>query len=259
VKHRVDSGLFVREAGDGPPGRTLVHVHGLGESGLGFEELVHREELAGWRHLVPDLPGYGRSAWPAAPLTLAETADRLAGWLASPSLGPVVLLGHSMGAVVALLAAERHPGLCRALVDVEGNKSLDDCTISARAEAADEEAFVREGFGRLLDGVYRAGIDNLPLRGYYASLRLCEPRTFHRHSLELLALSRKEKLAARLAALDVPARFFGGFPHGVGPRTLELVRAEGIPSDVLAPAGHWPFLDQPEEFARRLKRFLATL
>src|SRR5690606_15654748 len=82
-----EGGVYVREfpgrdgAGGGGLGRVLLWLHGLGDSGVSFEQLAGAPELAGWRQLSPDLPGYGRSPWPAQPWDLAAQADHLAAWL----------------------------------------------------------------------------------------------------------------------------------------------------------------------------------
>jgi pimeloyl-ACP methyl ester carboxylesterase len=94
------------EGGDGPP---LLLVHGFGGAAWNFSELA---PLLGSRRLiVPDLPGHGGSAPLPAP-TLTGFADVLAELLDEP----VDVLGHSMGGVVALRLAERHPALVRRLI-----------------------------------------------------------------------------------------------------------------------------------------------
>jgi pimeloyl-ACP methyl ester carboxylesterase len=60
---RFEHGMVVRDFGAGDHG-TPLWIHGLGESGLCFERVLARPELEAFRHLVPDLPGYGRSPWP---------------------------------------------------------------------------------------------------------------------------------------------------------------------------------------------------
>ena len=92
--------------GDGPP---LLLLHGFGGAAWNFAELVPL--LAGRRLLIPDLPGHGASAPLPAP-SLSGFADAVAGLLD----GPADVLGHSMGGVVALRLAERHPSLVRRLV-----------------------------------------------------------------------------------------------------------------------------------------------
>jgi pimeloyl-ACP methyl ester carboxylesterase len=92
--------------GDGPP---LLLLHGFGGAAWNFAELVPL--LRGRRLLVPDLPGHGGSTPLPAP-SVAGFADAAAALLDEP----FDVLGHSMGGVVALRLAERHPHLVRRLV-----------------------------------------------------------------------------------------------------------------------------------------------
>jgi 3-oxoadipate enol-lactonase len=94
------------EGGSGPP---LLLVHGFGGAAWNFSELVPL--LPGRRLVVPDLPGHGGSS-PLPATSLAGFADVLATLLD----GPTDVVGHSMGGVVALRLAERHPALVRRLV-----------------------------------------------------------------------------------------------------------------------------------------------
>src|SRR3954452_23723346 len=94
------------EGGEGPP---LLLLHGFGGAAWNFAELVPL--LRGRRLIVPDLPGHGGSS-PLPATSLAAFADVVAAMLE----GPVDVVGHSMGGVVALRLAERHPALVRRLV-----------------------------------------------------------------------------------------------------------------------------------------------
>ena len=99
------------EGGEGPP---LLLVHGFAGAAWNFTELVPL--LPGRRLIIPDLPGHGASSPLPAP-TLTGFADVLAHIFEEQLLdGPVDVLGHSLGGVVALRLAERHPKLVRRLV-----------------------------------------------------------------------------------------------------------------------------------------------
>jgi pimeloyl-ACP methyl ester carboxylesterase len=100
----------------GPPeGAPLVLVHGLGGCAANWIDVAPR--LArGRRVLVPELPGHGLSTpLPAVP-NLAVFADRVALVAEREQLLPAALVGHSLGAVVALRVALRRPDDVSALV-----------------------------------------------------------------------------------------------------------------------------------------------
>jgi pimeloyl-ACP methyl ester carboxylesterase len=183
-------------------------------------------------------------------------ASRLAGWLNSRGDPPAVVVGHSMGGVLGLLMADRHPSCVRALLDIDGNITLDDCRYSGAAARWDLEDFVRSGFDHMREEIYRDGLDDPAHRGYYASLRLADPRVFHRHARDLVALSAAGDLARRLASVSMPSRYLAGEPGGASPRSVEALRAAGVPRSTVTPSGHWPFIDQPEAFAHMLSQFL---
>lgn len=260
MQHHVDSAMHWRRVTAREPRRgTLLYVHGLGESGLSFEALAASAKLAGWNHEIPDLPGYGKSPWTPEPLGLSDHVQRLADWLDRRQGEPVVVLGHSMGGVIGLLLCELRPQHVRAFVNVEGNVSLADCTFSSQAAAYSTQEFVARGFHNLLEHVYRDGLDDPALRTYYPSLRLCDPRQYHRNSRELVEISRTETLAPRQARLELPHIYLLGDPRGTGATSRRLLDAAGVSWRAIAEAGHWPFLDQPAAFVHQLQSFLDGL
>lgn len=256
MRHTLHHGIFLRESGADRGARTILWIHGLGESALCFEKTLDRPDLAPWRHLAPDIPGYGRTAWPLAPLPLAEQADLMADLCSDLGTGPVIIAGHSMGGVVALLMAERHPSLVHGVVDIDGNKSPDDCTFSSQAADQDLMSFIEGGFDTLRDKIYTAGVEEKAQRGYHASLCQADPATFHLNSSELVAMSEKRDMATRLAALNVPRVYIAGAPGGASEETRRLLEEARVTTLAITPAGHWPFLDQPEDFTAALLSYL---
>lgn len=94
-------GLRVRQGGSGEP--VLLLLHGMGATGdvwHGLHELLGKRWPGRW--VTPDLPGHGGSA----PLPV-YSFDHLAAVVARvvPLASRVVVLGHSMGGVVALTLA----------------------------------------------------------------------------------------------------------------------------------------------------------
>lgn len=97
------------QAGSGP---SVMLIHGFGGAASNWS-LVAPELATRFRVLVPELPGHGgSSAIPGPVETLDPYADRVASLLDVPT----VVVGHSLGAVVALRVAGRHPEAVRGLV-----------------------------------------------------------------------------------------------------------------------------------------------
>jgi len=103
--------LRVFVGGEGPP---LLLVHGFGGAAWNFTELAPL--LPGRRLLIPDLPGHGGSSALPAAASLSGFADVLAALCDAEGIGETDVVGHSLGGVVALRLAERHPRLVRRLV-----------------------------------------------------------------------------------------------------------------------------------------------
>jgi pimeloyl-ACP methyl ester carboxylesterase len=98
--------------GEGPP---LVLVHGLAGAAANWLELTPRLGRS-HRLIVPELPGHGGSApLPAAP-GIDAYADRVRLVAAHEGALPAAFVGHSMGGLVALRLALRHPDDVRSVV-----------------------------------------------------------------------------------------------------------------------------------------------
>jgi pimeloyl-ACP methyl ester carboxylesterase len=117
-------------------------------------------------------------------------------------------------------------------------------------------AFVHHGFDELRETILKEGFRDAAARGYYASLRLADPSTFHLHSRELVEMSCREDLARRMAALEVPVVYIAGSPGGACRRSLELLEAADVEVVAISPSGHWPFIDRPAGFSREMVRIL---
>jgi len=250
-----ENGMFFRRGPFCASSETILFIHGLGESGLCFEHIVKNHVFGTYNVLLPDLPGYGRSPWSGKePLDLYGLADHLAASLSSP----VIAVGHSMGGVVALLLAERHPQLVSRVIDIDGNKTSADCVFSSQALAMGREAFLEGGFDEMRNSIYNKGIDDTALRGYYVSLRLADPRSYYRHSDDLVKMSASGDLAGRLGKLQIPVSYIAGFPGGASEPSRKLLRESGVRLMDIKPSGHWPFIDQEDKFLLAMQESLSS-
>lgn len=97
-------------------GNPVVLLHGAGSDSSTWDAI--RAWPEDWRVIRVDLPGHGHSPW-LANYALPEMADSVITLIRNLNLGQVDLVGHSMGAMVAYILAERAPGLVRRLGLVE--------------------------------------------------------------------------------------------------------------------------------------------
>lgn len=105
-------------------GATVVGLHGITASYMNFVGVADR--LGGRRPLLAlDLRGRGDTDKPeAGPFGMAQHAHDVAAAMSSFGLDGALVVGHSMGAFVAVALAAEHPGLVRGLVLVDGGLPL---------------------------------------------------------------------------------------------------------------------------------------
>ncbi|MGE0599663.1 MAG: alpha/beta fold hydrolase [Dehalococcoidia bacterium] len=108
--------LFYTDEGDGPP---VLMVHGWSCDGSDWSWQTPALLAAGYRCIVPDLRGHGRSSVPAQGFAPKDYADDLAELVGHLKADPVVAIGHSMGGATVVALAVEHPEVVRALVPVD--------------------------------------------------------------------------------------------------------------------------------------------
>lgn len=111
--------LHVHEWGAGAP---VLAVHGITASHLAWATVAGH--LPGVRLIAPDLRGRGASSDLGAPFGMRQHADDIIGVLDDLGLDRVPLVGHSMGAFVALVTAHRYPDRVSRVLLVDGGLPL---------------------------------------------------------------------------------------------------------------------------------------
>ena len=265
------SRMYVVEAGpvDAPP---VLLVHGLGQSGYQDWWEVIDELEADHRVIALDLPGFGRSSLPQGVLSPARFS-RLLAWLTERlELENVHLVGHSMGAAIALYHASEHP------------ERIDNVVLADVAGVLHRVAFLREvasaqvgdyGLPRPLAGFVRKWLD----RGGRLIERLVLSTDLDTADLLRQSdaawdalLADRPNVNAAIALLetdysrtidrfDRPATIVWGDRDSVAPlRTGYLLsgRLPGSELHVIEGAAHAPMRTHAAAFIKRLRAALAT-
>ena len=90
----------IPQSADGPTGHTFVLLHGLGNS-LEFWSAVAPLLSIHSRVIAPDIPGFGQSSAPLG-MALSSYRDSLESFARRIDGGPIRLVGHSMGGLLAM-------------------------------------------------------------------------------------------------------------------------------------------------------------
>jgi pimeloyl-ACP methyl ester carboxylesterase len=140
------------------------------------------------------------------------------------------VVGHSMGADIAVVVAGRNPGLVGRLVVVEANLDPLPRSTTGRTSqwisAQTEEAFVAHGYQELLDGV----------PAWRPMLRLCDARAVYRSAVGLIT-GTSPTMREMLRAMSIPRTFIRG-ERGEELRDPGGLRATGVEVVVIPGAGH---------------------
>jgi len=139
--------ISYRESGSG---QALVLMHGIGSSSAGW--LCQLESLKGYRLIAWDAPGYGQSDFLSGTTPRAsDYAQALHDFIERLLLKDVVLVGNSLGCLMATAYAAAHPERVRSMVllgPAAGYGDLPDKDQKLRGRLQQLEALGPEGMAR---------------------------------------------------------------------------------------------------------------
>ncbi len=230
------------------PGIPVVFVHGLGNSADNFASMANQRILLRHRLLAMDLPGCGRSPYPAdGALRIDDLVDLIDAFVAELVRGPIVLVGASMGGLIALLYAERTPDRVAAFVNAEGNLKPEDCMFSRRAVRHTFDNFQRCELPRIkADVAAKAGRGFLRHRQV---LEIADPRAYYDYSFQTVNYSDDGHLLQRFLALRCRHLHFVYGSINSGLSYLPILRDSRCEVSEIRGADHFMFYDDPSAFA----------
>lgn len=258
--------LHVREVGDAhaPP---VLFLHGIMGHRRDWDVLIDR---AGERHRVVavDQRGHGRSEWTRS-YRVAEMADDAIALIEQLGVAPVPVVGHSMGAMVALVVAARRPELVEriAVIDIVPESLATDFAHQMpamfEAVAASSYATVEEATAEWQAGNPLAREDLL--RNYVAHALVTGADGRLRWGFDALGLRSfsggvtPEELWSAIDATTCPALVIRGehSPLTTSEQVAEVAARLGGASVVEIPGGgHDLGVEQPEAVARAVLDFM---
>ena len=99
-----------------PNGRTVVLLHGMNFAGFYFGGPIDVLLKEGFRVVVPDQIGFGRSSKPILPYNFHDMALNTRRVLQQLNVAKAIVVGHSMGGMLAARFATQYPAMTERLV-----------------------------------------------------------------------------------------------------------------------------------------------
>lgn len=239
---------------DQPAARgSFVLVHGLGTSSSSWSKAM---SLIGTSHRIVahDLPGFGFSTIddPQRICTLRDYVDALTNLIDTIPVGPIVLLGHSLGGWVSARYASIHPERIRHLMLV------DTAGVYYRGVEGLQEMFTVNSVGdarRLLNKMWYR------YPWYFKPFTSSVFRELQRRKTNDLVASIEpgDLLVEEFEQLKMPVTIIWGKEDGVISNESVNVLRRLIPNSkayFIDRCGHVPQLERPDEFARLVNRVL---
>ena len=247
---------------------TIVLLHGGPGS---FDHSYFKPEFSRLAEVAQvvylDLPGHGRSEWgdPNA-WSFESAADSVRDFCKALGIDRPVVLGHSLGAMVALVYGARHPGHASALVIQSGMARMDvDALVERFRRLAGDEA------ADVVRRVYGGDAEAVTPEEWAPVWRLFGPwvpveerqRTVVNAALNApgLRLMQTFDVRGQLGAIESPTLVCAGELDPItGPAAARKI-ADGIAGarlEILERAGHFAWMDVPEAYWPLITGFVAS-
>lgn len=252
------------EAGAGMP-LLLIHGGGAGADARGNWEELCLPLLAGERRVIAyDMVGFGQSDAPdpaSFDYTPDSRVDQLVALIEALALGPVDIVGNSMGGRTALATAIRRPDLVGDIV-LMGSAGLDR-SMGGALKALTDYDFTYAGMDRIVRVLtndryepdpamvqYRLDLSLQPAqaKAFGATMKILKAR-------EGLWIEDDEIASVKHRVLVVNGKSDKIVPIAHAYRYLELL--ENSTGVILPHCGHWAMIEHPEAFANIVSSFLS--
>src|SRR3977135_4512752 len=235
---------------------TIALLHGAGFDHTTWA--LHSRWFAhhGYGVLAPDLPGHGRSSGAALP-SIAALADWTADLIETAGATKARLVGHSMGSLIALETAARHPAKVSGISLIGTAATMTVGPDLLKAAGANDQAAIDMvsiwglGFQAELGGSLAPGL--WMHSGAQRVLEQCRPGVLFS---DLFACNGYQGALAAAAQITVPTTFILGERDMMTPARAGKTLAAALPNSrtvVLPGAGHMMMVERPDELLAALQ------
>lgn len=235
-------------------------IHGVGGDVEAWQFVMKQLVAAGFWCIAPDLRGHGHSGHPAraSRYSLESFMQDFTSVLRAESVSKVLLVGHSLGAVLALKIAARFPETIERLVLIAGSAtppaylSIPGVPLLARAAALASLPPIRPGHSTYPSGKFHKDFE---IPGLIRTILRNSVRSYILSSMSIL----RGGLPVPLESIAMPTLILSGDADTVFSPTLSQEMHARIPRSELAviPGGnHVLVLNNADEVSARAVEFL---
>jgi pimeloyl-ACP methyl ester carboxylesterase len=240
-------------AGSGEPGIVFIHG-GLAERSFWDAQL---QFFAGRHRTVAlDLPGHGESGSDRTRWGLPEFGADVKAVFEAEKLEAVILVGNSLGGPVAMEAALLLPGKALGVVGVDTFQEV-DYTITPDEARQRAEAFREDYPGalkRMVRSLFHPDADPALIADAERRMGATPPESAAAMFMSMAGYD----LAATTRKLGVPLRAVNGDLYPTDIMGVRKIKAD-FDAVILPHTGHYPMLECPGEFNRRLAEVVSGL
>ena len=243
---------------------VLVFLHGIGGRASGWASIQQACANAGYSSLAWDMPGYGDSPL-IDPYDFDGLADALTQLLDAHGLQKAVLVGHSLGGMVALQMWARHPERVAGLVLAasspafgHGSGDFQQAFVAQRLAPLEAGKSMRDVAEGLVPSMVAPGFDGPGLAQAKVCMGSITPAAY---KAALGALVQFEQRAI-LPSITVPTLCIAAEHDRTAAPTVVQRMADKIPNaqyQYLSGVGHLLTFEQPDSFAQTLLSFLRSI
>ena len=247
--------------------RPMLCVHGGAAHGHWFD-FVAAGFTSDHHVLALDLRGHGESEWADPPMyTFRTYADDIEAFAEKLGLRDFVLVGHSMGGMVALTYAATHPGRAARLVVVDTRTMMSAERIAKMREFGSRPASSYATRDELVAryrlepaGTQKAAPEVIHYMAIKSGRQEADGRWRHKFDRSVYAMFERVDGLPLWARVKIPALLVkGALSRRIDAKMVEEVRACAPQVELaeVADADHHVTLDNPQGFVEAVRRFLA--